>query len=131
MALNVLSFINFQGIKADLFSKNFRVQGLVLLFVEIPFLLKICPMSDNFNAFIKRFNQNWPRAIFYLGMSVIQWCSLILMTTSLIVPAIFLLFSAIFYALAAMKHQQFQNSAGNVMHTAETFPTDAAIREIL
>jgi hypothetical protein len=88
-------------------------------------------MSDNFNSFIKKFNQNWPRAAFYLIMSVIQWLSLIPMTTSLIVPAIFLLASSVFYALAAMKHQEFQNSAGNVMHTAETFPTDAAIREIL
>lgn len=88
-------------------------------------------MSDNFNVFVKKFNQNWPRAAFYLVMSIIQWVSLALMVTSLIVPAIFLLASSVFYALAAFKHQQFQNSAGNVMHTAETFPTDAAIREIL
>ncbi|ONH65479.1 Golgi apparatus membrane protein TVP18 [Cyberlindnera fabianii] len=107
------------------------IQGALLVFVEIPFLLKICPMSENFNTFVKKFNQNWPRAGFYLVMSIIQWVSLTCMTTSLLVPAIFLLFSAVCYALAAFKHQKFQNSAGNVMHTAETFPTDAAIREIL
>lgn len=107
------------------------MQGTIIIFVEIPFLLRICPLSDNFNDFIKKFNQNWSRAAFYLGMSAIQWLSLIFMITTLIIPAIFLLLSSIFYALAALNNQSFQNSAGNVMHTAETFPTDAAIREIL
>lgn len=108
------------------------VQGLVLIFVEIPFLLRICPLSENFNVFIKKFNQNWPRAGFYAGMALIQFLSCIVMVTSLLVPAIFLLFSAIFYALAAIKHQKFQNSAAGAFNTsADTFPTDAAIREIL
>jgi len=107
------------------------IQGLILIFVEIPFLLRICPLSENFNNFIKRFNQNWPRAGFYLIMSVIQFLSLIVQTTSLLVPAIFLLFSSIFYALAAYKHQQFQNSSTVISTTSDNFPTDAIVREIL
>jgi hypothetical protein len=87
-------------------------------------------MSENFNTFVKRFNQNWPRAAFYLGMSVLQWLSLIVQTTSLVVPAVFLLISAIFYALAAIKHQKFQNSSG-VIATGDNFPSGDVIREIL
>ncbi|CCH43066.1 Golgi apparatus membrane protein [Wickerhamomyces ciferrii] len=131
MALKITQFINYQGLKEDFYSKNFSVQGLVLIFVEIPFLLKICPLSENFNTFIKKFNQNWPRAGFYLGMSVIQFLSLIPQVTSLLVPAIFLLFSAIFYAFAAFKHQQFQNSSAVISTSSDNFPTDAVVREIL
>lgn len=64
-------------------------------------------------------------------MSIIQWLSLLAQVTSLLVPAIFLLFSAIFYALAAFKHQQFQNSSAVISTTSDNFPTDAIVREIL
>ncbi|CAM9015136.1 unnamed protein product [Wickerhamomyces anomalus] len=131
MALKITSFINYQGLKEDFRSKNFSVQGLLLIFVEIPFLLRICPLSDNFNTFVKRFNQNWPRAGFYLIMSAIQFVSCVAQVTSLLVPAIFLLFSSIFYALAAFKHQQFQNSNAIIGTTSDNFPTDAVVREIL
>ncbi len=50
------------------------------------------------------------RAAIYLAMSAVQWVSLVAKVTSLIVPAIFLLFAAIFYALAGVKGQQFQGS---------------------
>lgn len=88
-------------------------------------------MSENFNVFVKKFNQNWPRSIFYLLMSLVQWLSIIVQATSLIVPAIFLLLSSVFYALAALKHQQFQNSASIIDPSADDFPTQAVVREIL
>lgn len=87
------------------------VQGLVVTFVEIPFLLRICPLTDTFTNFIKNFDENWPRCGFYLLMSVIQWLSLLVSTTSLIVVAILFAISSACYALAAIKHQEYLKSS--------------------
>lgn len=87
------------------------VQGLVVLFVEVPFLLKICPLTDTFTNFIRHFDDNLPRCGFYLLMSVIQWLSLTLMATSLIVVAVFFLLASSCYALAAVKNQEYLKSS--------------------
>lgn len=44
-----------------------RVTGIVLIFVEIPLLMRICPTSEKFDGFVRRFNENWPRAGMYVG----------------------------------------------------------------
>ncbi|ODQ63877.1 Golgi apparatus membrane protein TVP18 [Nadsonia fulvescens var. elongata DSM 6958] len=87
------------------------VEGLVIFFVEIPFFLKICPLTDRFTFFIKTFNNNLPRAGFYLAMALIQYFSCFVQVTSLLVPAIFLTFASISYACAAIKHQEFTASS--------------------
>lgn len=107
------------------------IQSLVILFIEVPFLLKICPLSDNFIGFIKRFETNGKRTLFYTAMAIIQWCSLALMTTSLIVVAIGLTISAASYAVAWSKHQQFQNTNIIKNPTDEDFPHEAVVREML
>ncbi|KAK9471570.1 uncharacterized protein V1510DRAFT_419663 [Dipodascopsis tothii] len=86
-------------------------EGLTLIFVEVPFLLRICPISENFSGFVQRFNNNWPRAGFYLILALIQWFSLFVRASGLIVAAIFLTFASAFYALAALKHQDFTTSS--------------------
>jgi hypothetical protein len=50
------------------------------------------------------------RAATYLVMSIVQWCSLIIRTTTLIVPAVLMLITAACYLLAALKHQDFVGS---------------------
>lgn len=45
---------------------RFRVTGVVLIFVEIPLLMRICPTSEKFDTFVRRFNENWPRAGMYV-----------------------------------------------------------------
>jgi len=50
------------------------------------------------------------RAAVYLVISIVQWLSLILKTTSLIVPALVTLAAAGCYALAGLKHQEFMGS---------------------
>ncbi|KAK3203158.1 hypothetical protein GRF29_112g398985 [Pseudopithomyces chartarum] len=82
----------------------------VILFLEVPLLLRICPTSPKFDAFIRKFETNYLRAALYLGMSVIQWVSIWAKATSLIAAAIVLLFAAIFYGLAGVKGQAFQGS---------------------
>lgn len=99
------------------------VQGLVVIFVEIPFLLKICPLTDTFTNFIKNFDENWPRCGFYLLMSAIQWLSICVQATSLIVVAVFFLLASICYLLAAVRHQEYLKTSFNV-----TDPTDDSVQ---
>jgi len=87
-----------------------RVCAFVIIFIEIPLLLRICPTSSKFDTFIRKFSSNYMRAAIYFVMSVVQWISIWPQPTSLIVAAIFLLIASIFYALAGFKGQQFQGS---------------------
>lgn len=50
------------------------------------------------------------RAAIYTIMSVLQWLSLISGGSTLLVPAVFLLLPALFYALAGLKSQDFISS---------------------
>jgi len=88
----------------------YRVCAFILIFVEIPLLLRICPTSPGFDAFIRRFATNYMRAAIYGTMSLIQWLGIIVKATSLIAAAIVLLFAATFYALAGIKGQGFVGS---------------------
>ncbi|KNG49561.1 golgi apparatus membrane protein tvp18 [Stemphylium lycopersici] len=86
------------------------VCSFVIIFIEIPLLLRICPTSPKFDAFIRKFSSNYMRAAIYFVMSAVQWISIWADASSLIVAAVFLLFAAVFYALAGFKGQQFQGS---------------------
>ncbi|KAG0658080.1 Golgi apparatus membrane protein tvp18 [Maudiozyma exigua] len=107
------------------------VQGVIILFVEIPFLLKICPMSDNFIEFIKKFETNGWRCVFYLINAIIQYCSIALMATSLIVCAVGLTISSMSYAVAFSTKQEFQNTHIIKNPTDDDFPHEAVVREML
>lgn len=86
------------------------VWGAILIFVEVPFLLRICPTSAKFDAFIRRFTTNWMRAAMYGVMSTVQWVSLVTGASSLIAAAVVLLIAGLFYSLAALKSQEFIGS---------------------
>ncbi|KAI4153854.1 MAG: hypothetical protein LQ341_000469 [Variospora aurantia] len=93
-----------------LFSILCLVSGLILIFVEVPLLLRICPTSEKFDVFIRRFTTNYMRAGMYTLMSLIQWLSLIRKTTSLVAAAVLLLAAAICYLIAGLKGQGFVGS---------------------
>jgi len=93
-----------------IFSVILLVSAIILIFIEIPLLLRICPTSSTFDAFIRRFTTNYMRAAVYGGMSLIQWLSIIVDPSSLIAAAIVLMIAACFYALAGLKHQEFVGS---------------------
>ncbi|OQO10545.1 Golgi apparatus membrane protein TVP18 [Cryoendolithus antarcticus] len=107
-ALGISNIFHFDII--ILWSVFLFISGLVLIFIEIPLLLRICPTSGGFDAFIRRFETNYMRAAIYGVMSLIQWLSLIRYATSLIAAAVFLLIAAVCYALAGFKGQAFQSS---------------------
>lgn len=93
-----------------LFSIICLVSGLILIFVEIPLLLRICPTSPKFDEFIRRFTTNYMRAGIYGVMSLVQWLSLIAGRSSLIAAAVILMFAGIFYLVAGIKGQDFAGS---------------------
>ena len=87
-----------------------RVSAFILVFVEIPLLLRICPTSAKFDALIRRVTTNYMRATMYALMSLVQWLRLLVSASSLIAAAGVLLLAAIFYALAGLRHQEFMSS---------------------
>ncbi|KAJ5439808.1 Golgi apparatus membrane protein tvp18 [Penicillium daleae] len=95
---------------ANIFSPCPPACSFIILFIEVPFLLRICPTSSKFDAFIRRFTTNWMRAAMYAIMCGIQWASLCTGASSLIAAAVFLSIAAIFYALAGLKSQDFVGS---------------------
>lgn len=103
---------------ANIFHANFviafsivcLISSFVIIFIEIPLLLRICPTSAKFDTFIRKFSSNYMRAAIYFVLSAVQWISIWPMATSLIVAAIFLLLASAFYALAGLKGQEFQGS---------------------
>jgi hypothetical protein len=86
------------------------VSSFLIILIEIPLLLRICPTSPKFDAFIRKVETNYMRAGFYAVLGAVQWISIWPQATSLIVCAIFLTLAAVFYALAGFKGQAFQGS---------------------
>ncbi|KAK3059776.1 Golgi apparatus membrane protein tvp18 [Coniosporium uncinatum] len=86
------------------------ISSFIILFIEVPLLLRICPTSPGFDGFIRRFTTNYMRAGIYFIMSLAQWLSLLVDASGLIAVAVFLLLAAAFYALAGLKHQEFMSS---------------------
>ncbi|KAM0817085.1 hypothetical protein AB5N19_02888 [Seiridium cardinale] len=84
--------------------------SFIILFIEVPLLLRICPTSSSFDATIRKVSTNYMRAATYGVLSLIQWLSAIPARTSLIAAAVFLLFTALCYLLAAVKNQAFVGS---------------------
>ncbi|OJJ61108.1 hypothetical protein ASPSYDRAFT_42971 [Aspergillus sydowii CBS 593.65] len=109
LAVGIANIFSFNAVLI-VFSILCIVSGCILIFTEVPFLLRICPTSEKFDTFIRRFTTNWMRAGMYTVMSVVQWLSLIEKGSSLIAAAVLLLIAGIFYALAALKSQEFVGS---------------------
>lgn len=127
----IANLFHFSGV--IVFSIICIVQGFVILFIEVPFLLKICPLSENFIGFVSKFDSNLRRFLFYLGMCLIQWCSLIVRTTSLLVVAIGLTITCVTYGLGAASHQEFKNSAilSDRGALAASVTNEAVVRDML
>lgn len=86
------------------------VSAFVILFVEVPLLLRICPTSGKFDEFIRKISTNYLRAAAYAVMAVVQFLSTIGPDTSLIAAGVFLSLTAICYLLAGIKGQAFVGS---------------------
>jgi len=81
--------------------------ALVLVFVEIPLLLRICPTSSKFDALIRTITTNYMRAGMYAAMGIFQILSAIYSASSLIAAGVVMLLTASCYAIAGFKNQDF------------------------
>ncbi|RKF82351.1 Golgi apparatus membrane protein tvp18 [Golovinomyces cichoracearum] len=93
-----------------LFGALCLASSFVIIFVEIPLLMKICPTSSRFDDFMRQFSTNYMRAAIYLSMGLVQWLSLIGEPSSLLAAAILLTLAGTFYTLAGVKGQGFVGS---------------------
>ncbi|KAF2673527.1 Golgi apparatus membrane protein TVP18 [Microthyrium microscopicum] len=84
--------------------------SFMVLFIEVPLLLRICPTSQKFDGIIRRFSTNYMRAGIYIVLSVVQWLSLIFHQSSLIAAAIFLFITGALYGVAALRKDEFMSS---------------------
>ncbi|OAA62714.1 Membrane protein, Golgi apparatus TVP18/Calcium channel flower [Niveomyces insectorum RCEF 264] len=93
------------------FSAICLASSFIILFVEVPLLLRICPTSSTFDATIRRISTNYMRAAAYGVMALLQWLSLVSgVATSLIAAAVFLTITGVCYLLAGIKGQAFVGS---------------------
>lgn len=86
------------------------ISALILIFVEIPLLLRICPTSAKFDALIRKVTTNYTRAGLYGGMGIFQLLSAAYSPSSLIAAGIIMLLTSSCYLIAAVKHQDFVGS---------------------
>ncbi|KAL3493849.1 hypothetical protein BJX62DRAFT_199689 [Aspergillus germanicus] len=109
LAVGIANIFSFNAVLI-IFSILCIISGCILVFIEVPFLLRICPTSEKFDTFIRRFTTNYMRAAVYTVMSVVQWLSLLKDPSSLLAAAVLLLIAGLFYALAGLKNQDFVGS---------------------
>ena len=76
----------------------------------MPLLLRICPTSSKFDAFIRTITTNYMRAAAYGAMALAQWLTLLARASSLIAAAVLLTATAVCYLLAGVKGQAFVGS---------------------
>ncbi|KAH0604252.1 uncharacterized protein H6S33_006629 [Morchella sextelata] len=108
VALGIANIFSFSLL--IIFSIICLVCGLLLVFIEIPLLLRICPTSKVFDDFVRKFHSNYGRAGIYLAMAAVQWVSIAVKASSLIAAAFILTLAGSFYGLAGLKGQEFMGS---------------------
>ena len=84
--------------------------AFIILFIEVPLLLRICPTSSKFDELIRKISTNYMRAAAYGVMSALQYISIVSGASSLIAAAVFLMLTALCYLLAGVKGQAFVGS---------------------
>ncbi|KAI8333651.1 Golgi apparatus membrane protein TVP18 [Chlamydoabsidia padenii] len=106
IALGIVNFLSHV-----VFSIVGWVIAFLLVLVEIPLCLKLCPTSPKLDSFISYFENSYFRAVMYLIFAVVMFLSNLLSgATPLIAPAVSLLLGAISYLVAALKGQSFASS---------------------
>ncbi|KAF9934875.1 Golgi apparatus membrane protein tvp18 [Linnemannia zychae] len=82
------------------------VIAFLLIFIEIPFLMKCCPTSAKFDNFLQKFQNSYFRALIYVIFAAIMWLGIGLGASKLqVVSALALTFGAISYIIAAVRQQ--------------------------
>ncbi|GBB91997.1 hypothetical protein RclHR1_01950009 [Rhizophagus clarus] len=99
-----LAFISFV-----IFAVIAWILAFILVFIEIPFCLKICPTSPNFDAFIRIFENNLFRTVGYVVFAVVTF-AFVSKSVFYVLPGLSLAIAGICYGIAALKHQSHASS---------------------
>ncbi|CAG8620126.1 2165_t:CDS:2 [Cetraspora pellucida] len=107
LSLPLLFFTGiFAFVKGFIFSIFAWILCFILIFVEIPLCIKVCPTSDRFDSFIKNFENHWIRTVGYLVFATLLFVFAHFATTLYVIPGITLLLTGICYAIAGGLRQQ-------------------------
>ncbi|KAI9244600.1 hypothetical protein EDC94DRAFT_572290 [Helicostylum pulchrum] len=106
--LIALGIVGFTG--HVIFSIVGWVIAFLLVLVEIPLCIKVCPTSPKLDSFIAYFENCYFRAILYLVFAVVMFLSNLKGTGPLIACGVSLLLGSICYGFAAFKGQAFASS---------------------
>ncbi|PHH68096.1 hypothetical protein CDD82_839 [Ophiocordyceps australis] len=109
LATGISTIFSF-SIRLIIFAAFAIASAFLILFIEVPLLLRICPTSGKFDEFVRKISTNYMRAGAYAVMCIIQFVSTIGGGSALIAAAVFLLLTAICYLLAGIKGQAFVGS---------------------
>ncbi|KAH7151863.1 hypothetical protein B0J13DRAFT_619474 [Dactylonectria estremocensis] len=109
LATGISSIFSFNAVRI-VFCALAIASAFIILFVEVPLLLRICPTSSKFDAAIRKISTNYMRAAAYAVMGALQFISLLTGSSSLIAAGVFLILTAICYGLAGIKGQAFVGS---------------------
>ncbi|KAG2189178.1 hypothetical protein INT44_004320 [Umbelopsis vinacea] len=73
------------------------VIAFILVLVEVPLCMRMCPTNDKFDTFIRYFENTLFRAIMYLCFAVVMFLSSLMNTGPLIAAGVSLLLAALCY----------------------------------
>ncbi|KAG2235594.1 hypothetical protein INT48_002368 [Thamnidium elegans] len=106
--LIALGIVGFTG--HIIFSIVGWVIAFLLVLVEIPLCLKVCPTSPKLDSFIAYFENCYFRAILYLVFAVVMFLSNLVSVGPLIACGVSLLLASICYGIAAFTGQAYASS---------------------
>ncbi|EPY51616.1 membrane protein [Schizosaccharomyces cryophilus OY26] len=108
----ILGIVNlFHVTLVVLFSALTIVEGVMLIFIELPFLTRICPVSEKFQAFTSIFESNYYRGLIYSIFALVTFLGCIFSATSLIAAGVVLSLTGLCYTFAGIKGQAFTSSS--------------------
>ncbi|KAM5348740.1 hypothetical protein ACJ41O_008563 [Fusarium nematophilum] len=109
LAVGIANIFSFNVVRI-IFCAFAIASAFIILFIEVPLLLRICPTSGKFDEAIRKISTNYMRAAAYGIMATLQFVSNVSGASSLIAAGVFLLLTAICYLLAGVKGQAFVGS---------------------
>ncbi|KAI8800576.1 hypothetical protein BJ742DRAFT_69504 [Cladochytrium replicatum] len=87
------------------------VAAVIMMFLEIPFLTKCFRTGPRFEGFLKFFENNLFRSVLYLVFGFLMYLSIVGGVSTILVPAIGLTFTTVFYLLAVFRKEGYSASS--------------------
>ncbi|KAI8819137.1 uncharacterized protein EV422DRAFT_119052 [Fimicolochytrium jonesii] len=86
------------------------IEAFFMIWLEIPLLTVCCPGGPKIDAFQRFFQNTLFRSILYAVFAVVMWLSILSSASTLIIAAITLSFTSIFYFISVFKKEPLERS---------------------